>query len=213
MPSYFRIASLLIAIGTLSLPVGSLSSPGQGRLIATAEVTSQQYCPVEDELFKVVLSLRVKFENRTGKVLILDRQVGKFPDERIIAKTKESLALRDYEDDPIFDSFGYEDPPHFKPSAHLLRSNFVLLAPGQSLETGTSVEVFVWYASRSGRSGAINYGDHVLQMGFAGWSYTAKASQFAEAWSKFGQLVTEQIYTEPIDIQIPKDPKIEKTCK
>jgi hypothetical protein len=39
--------------------------------------------------------------------------------------------------------------------------------------------------------GPINYGDHVLQMGISGWSYSAKASQFAEAWRSFGQLVRE----------------------
>jgi hypothetical protein len=182
MPFHLRITSLLVATGMLSLPVGLFSPPDHGRLIATAEIINQKYCPVEDELFKVILTLRLKYENRTDKMLILDKQIGKFPDERIIAKSRKSLALRDYEDDPFFDSFGYEDPPHFKPSIDLLRSNFILLTPGQSFDSGTTVEVFVWYESKPPRKGAINYGDHVLQMGFVGWRYAARAFQFAEAW-------------------------------
>jgi hypothetical protein len=212
MPLHFRIISLLIITGTLTLAGASFSSPDQGRLIATAEITSQKYCPAGDERFKVVLTSRLKFENHTSRALILDKQVGKSPDERIIAKNKESLALRDYEDDPIFDSFGSEDPPHFKPSIHLLRSNFVILEPGEAFDSGATIELFVWYTHEPGRKGMIDYGSHALQMGFVGWRYSAAASKFSDAWRKFGELVTEEIYTEPIDFQIPRNPKIEVKC-
>jgi hypothetical protein len=207
---YFRIVSLLVATSALSLPVGSFSSTGQERLIATAEVISQKYCSLDDALFSVDITLHLRFENRTDKVLILDKQFGKFPSRRIIAKSRESLALRDYEDDPLFDSFGYEDPPHFTPSMGLLRSNFILLPAGQSFESSAAVDVFVWYVPD--RKGRVTYGDHVLQMGFLGWSYEAKASQFEEAWRKFGQLVTEEIYTEPVLFQIPRNSQIDKAC-
>ena len=166
----------------------------------------------DPELFRVDITLRLKFENHTDKVLILDKQFGKFASRRIIAKNRESLANRDYEDDPIFDSFVDNDPPDFHPSVHLLHSNFVLLPPGQSFERVSTVSPFAWYVSTPGRRGAINYGDHVLQVGFLGWDYAAKASQFEEAWRKFGQLVTEEIYTEPIPFQIPRNPQIEKAC-
>ena len=150
-------------------------------MIAIAEVISQKYCSLDDALFRIDITLHLRFENRTDKVLILDKQFGKFPSRRIIAKSRESLALRDYEVDPLFDSLG-EDPPHFTPSMGLLRSNFILLAAGQSFESDTTVDVFVWHVSKPDRKGAINYGDHALQMGFLGWSYTAKASQFEQAW-------------------------------
>ncbi|HKM66988.1 MAG TPA: hypothetical protein VJX70_07475 [Candidatus Acidoferrum sp.] len=213
MPPYFRFAILLILTVMLGLPLGSSSSPGQGHLLATVEVISQKYCSVEDdELFAVDLKLRVNFQNHSDKVLILDKQFGKFASEQIIAKSKESLALGNLESNPIFDSFGYEDPPHFKPSTKLLRSNFILLAPGQSFESSTTVGTYVWYVSKPDKLSVLNYGSHVLQMGFVGWSYAAKAAQFAEAWQKFGELVTEVIYTEPIEFQIPRNPTIEKTC-
>ena len=210
----FCITSLLIAAGTLILPVASFSPPNQGRLIATAEIVSQKYCPVEDDkVFSAVFTLRLKFENRTDKVLILDKQIGEFPNKQIIAKSMESLALRDYEADPIFDSFGVDrDPPHFKPNTRLLRSNFVRLSPGQSFQYDTKISELVWYVNTPGRKGPINYGDHVLQLGFSAWSHSAKAFQFAEAWQNFGELVTKEIYTEPIDFQIPQNPQIEKMC-
>lgn len=214
MSVYLRIIGLLIAAGAavLSLPVKPSSSSDDGRLVATAEIVSQKYCPVDEKLFNVVLKLRINFENRTSKALIIGKDVGKFADDQIIAKTKEELALRDYESNPIFDDFGYQDPPDFKPSILLLRSKFVLLEPGKSFETDTTVEPFVWYVSTSGRKGAINDGVHVLQLGFVSWGYTAKYLPFAKAWRKFGQLVTEEIYTEPLDFQIPKNPQIERKC-
>ena len=191
----FRINSLLIAASLLSLPVASFSPPNQGRLIATAGIISQKYCSVvDDKMFSAVFTLRLKFENRSDKVLILDKQIGKFPDKQIVAKSVESLALRDYEADPIFDSFGVDrDPPHFKPNTRLLRSNFIRLSPGQNLQYDTTIAEFVWYVNTAGRKGPINYGDHVLLLGFSAWSHSAKASQFAEAWQNFGELVTEEI--------------------
>jgi len=210
----FRVTSLLIAASLLSLPVPSFSTSGQARLIATAEIISQKYCAVEDDkMFSASFTLQLKFENRTDKVLILDKLIGKFPDKQIIAKSIESLALRDYEADPIFDSFGVDrDRSQFKPSARLLRSNFILLPPGQSFQNDTTIAAFVWHVNTPDRKGPINYGDHVLQMGFSGWSHSAKASQFGEAWRNFGELVTEEIYTEPIDFQIPQNPQLEKKC-
>jgi hypothetical protein len=165
--------SLLIAIAMLSLAIESLSSPDQGRLIATADIVSRKYCSaVAAELFTVVFTFRVKFENRTDKVLILDKRIGKFPDEQIVAKNRESLALRDFESEPIFDTFGLDDEPSYpKPSRRLLKSNFVLLAPGQSFESRAKADVFVWYRGTPDRKGPINYGDHVLQMGFSAWSH------------------------------------------
>jgi hypothetical protein len=85
----------------------------------------------------VVFTLRPTFVNHTDRVLILNKQTGRFADVQRIAKSREKLELRDYEHDPIFDSFGYDDPPHFKPNADLLRSKFTLLAPGQSFESST----------------------------------------------------------------------------
>jgi hypothetical protein len=212
MPLQFRFACLLIAIGTLGLAMGAFSSHDQDRLIPTADVISQKYCSVDNELFRVDITLHLKFENHTDKVLILDKQFGKFASRTTIAKNSESLANRDYEFDPIFDSFVDDDPPDFHPSIHLLHSNFVLLSPGQSFESVSTVAPFAWYVSTPGRKGAINYGEHVLQIGFLGWSYAAKASQFEDAWRKFGQLVTKEIYTEPIVFQISRNPQIEKAC-
>jgi hypothetical protein len=192
--------------------MGSFSSHGEERLVPIAEVISQKYCSLDNELFRVDITLRLKFENHSDQVLILDKEFGKFSSRRIVAKNRESLANRDYEDDPIFDSFVDDDPPDFKPSIHLLHSNFVLLAPGQSFERVTTVAPFAWYVSKPGRKGAINYGDHVLELGFLGWRYAAKASHFEEEWRKFGNLVTEEIHTEPLEFQIPRSPQIEKAC-
>lgn len=213
MRAHFRFASLLIAIGALGLTMGSFTPDGERRLTPTAEVISQKYCSLDDnELFRVDVTLHLKFENHADKTLIVDKQFGKFPSRSIIAKDSKSLANRDYEYDPIFDSFVDADPPEFNPSIRLLHSNFVLLAPGQSFERITTVGAFVWYVSKPGRKGAINYGDHVLQLGFLGWSYAAKASHFEQEWRKFGELVTEEIYTEPVVFQIPRNPQIEKAC-
>jgi len=212
MPPHSHFAILLIAAVTLVLGMESFSSDGEQRLIPTAEVISQKYCPGDTDLFRVDITLHLKFENHTDKALILDKQFGKFPSTQLIAKNRESLAQRDYEENPIFESFVDSDPPHFKPSIHVLHADFVLLSPGQSFERVTTVEAFARYVNKSGRPGPLNDGDHLLQIGFLGWTYAAKASPFEEAWRKFGQLVTEEIYTEPIPFEIPKNPQIGKAC-
>jgi hypothetical protein len=213
MPSHSCITSLLIVAGILSQPVGPSMSSDQGELIATADIVKQEYCSTEDKLFSVALTVHVKFENRTGKTLILDKQIGKYADREIIAKSAETLEQRDYESDPIFDSFGLDkDPPHFEPSTNLLHSNFFLLQQGQSFERNITLGTFAWYTARAGRTSALNEGGHVLQIGFSSWNFKASSSTFAEAWRRFGNLVTEEIYTQPVDFQIPKNPKIDRTC-
>lgn len=43
---------------------------------AQSELVSQGYCYGDIDIFRVDVALRVRFENRTDKELILDREIG-----------------------------------------------------------------------------------------------------------------------------------------
>jgi hypothetical protein len=212
MRVHYGISSLLVALLTLYAPSETGSTTDELQLIAIPELISQKYCPGDADLFSVNFKLRVKYENHTDKALILDKQIGKNYDRVILGKSKEDLAAGNYEYDLILDKFG-EDLSSIKPSKKLLRSDFIILSPGQIFESEIGTSVTVQYENTHGVKGAIRSGIHFLQIEFSGWNHPGDASEFEKSWRKYGHLVTKIIDTEPIEIRVPPNPKVEEKCE
>jgi hypothetical protein len=196
----------------LCAPPGSGSAIDEQRLIAMPELISQEYCPADSALLSVGIMLRVKYKNRSGKVLIVDKQIGKNYDRVIVARNKEDLVAGTFEGDLILDNFG-EDRSSVRPSVKLLRSDFILLSPGQIFESDIKTGVFVQFENTHGVRGAIRSGVHFLQVEFSGWTHPGDASEFEKSWRKYGQLVTGVIDIEPIEIRVPPNPKVQEKCE
>jgi hypothetical protein len=87
------------------------------------------------------------------------------------------------------------------------------LAPGEIFESEINTGVVAQYENPKNFAGSIRPGVHVLQLELSAWNHPGEASAFAELWRKFGELVTGVVKTEPLEIRIPSDPKVEETCK
>jgi hypothetical protein len=86
------------------------------------------------------------------------------------------------------------------------------LSPGQTLESKIYAYVIVQYENRKELAGSIRPGVHVFQMELSAWNRPGEASDFAKSWQKFGDLVTGVIKTEPLEIRIPSNPKVQRNC-
>ena len=183
-------------------------------LKAIPELVGTRYCYGDAEVYSVWLKLRLKYVNRTHKTLILDKEIGKAWYGEKVARNLDDLAAGNYEYNPNIDRFfsGKDRLPD-KPNSNSPNSDFVVLAPGETFESEINTSVVAQYENPKNFAGSIRPGVHVLQLELSAWNHPGEASAFAELWRKFGELVTGVVKTEPLEIRIPSDPKVEERCK
>ena len=183
-------------------------------LKAIPELVGTRYCYGDAEVYSVWLKLRLKYVNRTHKTLILDREIGKAWYSEKIARNLDDLAAGKYEYNPNIDWVSLsKDKLPGKPNSISPNSDFVVLAPGATLDSEINAGVIAQYENPKNFAGSIRPGVHVMQLELSAWNHPGEPSAFAESWRKFGELVTGVVKTEPLEIRIPSDPKVEETCK
>jgi hypothetical protein len=181
---------------------------------AVPELVGTRYCYGDAEVFSVWLKLRVTYINQSERTVILDKEIGKAWYSEKVARTFEDLAAGKYEYNPNIDWFftGKDKMPD-KSKADSPGADFVILPPGHTFENEINTNVVAQYENPKDFAGSVRPGVHVFQMDLSAWSHPGNASEFAKSWRKFGDLVTGVIKTEPIEIRIPSDPKVERNCK
>jgi hypothetical protein len=181
---------------------------------AIPELIGARYCYGDAEVYSVGLKLRMKYVNRTHKTLILDKEIGKAWYGEKVARNLDDLAAGKYEYNPNEDwFFSDKDKLPDKPNTDSLSSDFVVLAPGETFVSEINAAVVAQYENPKNFAGSIRSGVHILQLELSAWNHPGESAVFAESWRKFGELVTGVIKTEPLEIRIPLDPKVEKECK
>jgi hypothetical protein len=156
----------------------------------------------------------VKYVNRGQRAVILEKAIGKAWYSVKVARTLEDLHAGNYEYNPNIDWFFTDkDKLPDKPNAKSPSQDFVILSPGQMFESEIDAAVVAQYENPKNFVGSIRPGVHVLQLELSAWSHTGESSEFAKSWRKFGDLATDVIKTEPLEIRIPSNPKVEENCK
>ena len=195
--------------------LGVPHSAKEGQSIkAIPELVGTRYCYGDAEVYSVWLKLRMKYVNRTEKTLILDKEIGKAWYGEKVALNLDDLVAKKYEYNPNVDwFFSGKDKLPSKPNSDSPSSDFVVLAPGETFVSEINATVVAQYENPKNFSGSIRAEVHVLQLELSAWNHPGESALFAESWRKFGELVTGVVKTEPLDIRIPSDPKVEKKCK
>lgn len=213
MRIYCRVM-FLAAIALLMTVTANLLDAQDQPLKAVPEVVGTRYCNGDAEVFSVWLKLRVKFVNRSKRAVILDKEIGKAWYREKVARTLEDLHAGKYEYNPNIDwFFSDKDKLPDKPKAKSPSPDFVILSPGQTFESEINTSVVAQYENPKDFAGSIRPGVHIFQMELSAWNHPDEASVFAKSWQKFGDLVTGVIRTEPLEISIPSNPKVERNCK
>lgn len=183
-------------------------------LKAIPELVGTRYCYGDAEVYSIWLRLRVKYVNGTHRTLILDKEIGKAWYGEKVARNLYDLAAGKYEYNPNIDwFFSGKDKLPDTPNIDSPNSDFVVLAPGEAFVSEIKADVVAQYENPKNFVGSVRSGVHVLQLELSAWNHPGEASAFAESWRKFGELVTGVVKTEPLEIRIPPNPTVEKTCK
>ena len=206
---------LLLVITPLLMAVATrLPATQEQPLKAVPELIGTRYCYGDAEVFSVWLKLRVKYVNQSERTVILDKEIGKAWYGIRVARTLEDLSAGKYEYNPNIDwFFSDKDKLPDKPNAEAPSADFVILSPGQTFKGEINTGVIAQYENLKDFAGSIRPGVHVFQMELSTWNHPGEASEFAKSWQKFGDLVTGVIKTEPLEIRIPSNPKVERNCK
>jgi hypothetical protein len=208
-------ASLLLSAEPMARALG-VPQPAQydQSIKAIPELIDTRYCYGDAEVYSVWLKLRMKYVNQTDKTLILDKEIGKAWYGEKVAQNLDELAAGKYEYNPTKDwFFSDRDKLPDKPKGDSPSSDFVVLAPGETFVSEINATVVAQYENPKNFAGSIRSGIHILQLELSAWNHPGESAVFAESWRKFGELVTGVIKTEPLEIRIPLDPKVEKECK
>jgi hypothetical protein len=214
-PFAYPLALLLLSVVPMLRALEITASAKEGQpLEAIPELVDTRYCYGDAEVYSVWLKLRVKYVNRAQKTLILDREIGKAWCGEKVARNLADLAAGKYEYNPNIDwFFSSKDKLPHKPNSSSPDSGFVVLSPGATFEGKINASVVAQYESPKNVAGSITPGVHVLQLEISAWNHPGDASAFAESWRKVGDLVTGVVKTEPLEIRITSDPRVERTCK
>lgn len=156
---------LLIVIPVLLAAGGRVPAKEEQPLRAIPELVSTRYCYGDAEVYAVWLTLRVKYINRSDKILILDKEIGKAWYEAKVARSLDDLAAGKHEYNPHTDWFFTDkDKLPDKPSADSPGADFAVLSPGGTFESGTDATVAAQYENPKDFPGSIRPGVHVLQV-------------------------------------------------
>jgi hypothetical protein len=214
-PFASALALLLLSVMPMLRALGvPRSAKEEQPLEAIPELVGTRYCYGDAEVYSVWFKLRLKYVNRTHKTLILDREIGKAWYGEKVAKNLDDLITGKYEYNPNIDWF-FSDKAKLpdKPKSNSLDSDFVVLAPGETFVSEINASVAAQYENPKKFAGSIRPGVHFLQLELSAWNHSGDASAVAESWRKFGELVMGVVKTQPLEIRIPSEPKVEQACE
>jgi len=207
-----RVPTLYMSIAlALSDLLAQNAGSKRQQLTATPELIGQKYCSGDNEIFSVILDLRVKFVNHGDTPLILDRKIGVWY-QLAVAKNKEDLSAKKFESNPNIDWTGSVLAMSTGSPERLLQSDFVVIAPEGSFDAEIKPSVFALYQNTKDFKDVIAPGRHVIEVYLPAWNHTGNPSHFQNLWRQCGELGDGMITTSPIEFEVPRNPKIDVDC-
>jgi hypothetical protein len=190
----FPVVVALWLIGAASVLAQTDSSKQQ--LVIRADILSQQYCANSPNMMTLQMRLRLRYTNAGTQKLILYRGDDLFYQAEIRAVRAEGEA-RPYKIAVLNARYlEVENEPVDQPAPNKL---FVILQPGASYETETTVGVGVVPPTAARDRHAIFEGEHTLQLVVSTWYRSpALAARLREQWQRKGYLWSNPVASNPV---------------
>jgi hypothetical protein len=180
-------------------------------LKTTAAIISQKYCYGTPTTYTIEFTVRMRFVNRSGRKVIVQKNIGHGDYQIFIANSAKSLASGIYEYATNYQWTFIEVSPETREQFNAPGSGFAILAPGESLQA----EIEFGAASAGSTNGpghnrgTLDPGNHVFAIAIETWGYRTNADEVRKRWEPFGELFYKSIKTEPLSFSLPADPKID----
>lgn len=180
------------------------------QLTLSAELLGQQYCANSPGMTTLQLRLRLRYTNAGTQKIILYRGDDLFYQAEIRAARVDAGA-RPYKIAVLNARYlEVENEPVEQPSPNKL---FIILQPGASFETETTVGVGVVPQSAVRDRHAIFEGEHTLQLVVSTWYRSpALAEKLREQWQRKGYLWSMPVASAPITFRAER-PASAPPCK
>ncbi|HEY0765469.1 MAG TPA: hypothetical protein VGD61_24035 [Pyrinomonadaceae bacterium] len=192
-------ALLMMAVsGSLMSFSGRAQTTSDTNPQLTTELVGQRYCTGDADLDGVLLKLRLVYRNTGTSPLILYKGSTDVS-QIIVRKTADSS--------PEVNSHlsWYSDRPWTTVEASSLRKLFVVLQPNTTFETRTSTRVFVTRDDLAHVQGAVESGDHYLQVTIPTWLGSQElADAIQQKWRSKGILSHDAVTSLPMKFTIAK---------
>jgi hypothetical protein len=155
------------------------------------------------------LKLRLEITNLSNRRLIVAKGIGTAWYGIILAKNKQALAAGIYEShiNPEWNrtESNLQSPPDDAPS-----EEFAILAPGESFDVESIVDLAVQQIAERPVKGLLHPGNHVLQLDMGTWPHVTRPERFRESWKKYGEVVYQPVKSEPLSFRVPPEPDFTK---
>jgi hypothetical protein len=168
----------------------------------TADLKEQTYCRADPDTFGIQLRLALHGTNQTGGTLIVIKDMSQAYYSIQVAKNADDMAAEKYEYDPIID---HSEIPPGAPDDADLSKRFIVLKPGESFDSVTTVGVMATRASYPHVRSTLTPGKYLARVTLSTWQYMNPPEQTALRWKQQGRLVSEPITIEPIWFDVPPD--------
>jgi hypothetical protein len=195
-------------------------APPEKLLSVHMEIIDQSYCQVDDQIFGVLMDLRLRFINVSSVPVILSRRIGSKTIVDVAPDVKAGKNMNFLYSNYVSserDRLG--DDAHLAPSFNDTPDStlFVILAPSESFET----VIFPGLLRSKGEvngliEGRLSKGSYVLQVDVSTWPYVGLHSEeerLAERWAKFGKLATGSVRSDFASFTIPEHFKKNRHCQ
>ena len=192
-----RAFLIMVVSGLLMAFSGRAQTASDTSLQLTTEIVGQRYCTGDADLDGVLLELRLVYRNTgTSPLILYKRSTDVY--QIIVRKTADGT--------PEVNSHlsWYSDGP-WKVEASSLRKLFVVLPPNTTFETRTRTRVFVTRDDSTHFQGAVESGDHYLQVTIPTWHGSQElADAMQQKWRSNGILWHNAVTSLPMKFTIAK---------
>jgi len=196
-----RVLLIMLVLGLLMPFSGRAQTASDTDLQLTTEIVGQRYCTGDPDMDGVLLELRLVYRNTGTSPLILYKG-SSIVYEIIVRKTADGAPEANAH------LSWYFDKP-WKVDASSLRKMFVILPPNATFETHTRTRVFVTRNDSTHFQGAVESGEHYLQVTIPTWPGSPElADAMQRKWRSKGILWQNAVTSLPMNFTIAKQRKI-----
>lgn len=166
-------------------------------------IISQKYCAGDAELDGLRMNLLLHYTNTGQRPLILYKG-SNFVSRLMVSPNQEDATARRFEVNTSLTQV--TDGSDVKVEASTPGALFVILAPGASYDTEESVSVFAVRDDARRIEGAINSGEHVLQIEVPTWPASDDlAKKLRNLWQPSGCLWYEPVISAPMQFKVERN--------
>ncbi len=207
------LASLVCAVvidgrSRFSAPLTPIDTEAEkpSPLQLTIKVVSSEYCVGDSELDSLRLKVHFVYTNAGGQRLILYKGTPLLS-RMMISRNSTDAAAKRFEVNSSLTQVTSGGTKCYKGSAP--NSCFITLPPGDSYEVETTIGFFVVRGDVREITGAVQSGDHILQVEVPTWHESNKlAKELSSCWQQYGILWYEPITSAPLPVRVDKERKI-----